>query len=141
MKKILTLILALTMVFCLCACGGTEEDSKSDDGKKTNSASSNEETKEGKTEDTKPQVVKYTVYVVDEEGDPVEDVRVYFEDGDPETAPNGTWTPADGTVTLQAFEQEYTVTVEDLPEGFAEDTTEYTFEDGSYELTITLKAE
>ena len=139
LKSILTLLLALCMVFTLVACGGSDEEK--DEAKETEAASEAEVADGGKTEETKPTVVTYTVNVVDEAGNPVEDVRVYFEDGDPETARNGNWTTAAGIVTLQGFVKDYTVTVEDLPEGFVEDTTEYTFEDGTFELTITLKTE
>ena len=69
MKKLLALLLALVMVFALCACGGTDEEKN--ETKESKTVSDAEE-----TEDTKPATYNYVVTVVNEEGNPVSGVRV-----------------------------------------------------------------
>ncbi|MBR6502330.1 MAG: hypothetical protein IKT42_02705 [Clostridia bacterium] len=69
MKKIIALILALCMVFCFCACGNDEvaEEKPNDNSKPA--ASDNDVVSEEET-------AKFTVKVVDQNGDPVPNVMV-----------------------------------------------------------------
>ena len=80
----------------------------------------------------------YRVVVTDESGAPVQGVIVQFCSdmmclmGE---------TDADGIATFENQEEgAYTVHVYDVPEGFAEDATEYTAPENFGDVNITLKA-
>jgi hypothetical protein len=83
----------------------------------------------------------YTVKIVDEGGNPVVGAMVQMCQG--ETCMPGPLSDATGTVTFQIPEADYKVSfLGSVPAGYDYTTeeTEFHFEDGSYELTIVLKA-
>ena len=131
MKKIFALLLALCMVFALCACGGN-----ADANKETTGA-----TKAPDKETTAPTVddgkVTYTVKVVDGEGKGVVGamVQLCLETCLP------AMTNMQGVATYRVNEADYKVSFVQMPAGYTAEETEYHFAEGSYELTITLKAE
>ena len=119
MKKITVLFVAALSIFILAGCGGSGSDSAS-------AAPGN------------PGNV-YRVITVDESGAPVEGVAVQFCSD--QMCLMGQ-TDSDG---IASFEQEegsaYTVHVYKVPEGYAEDKTEYPVPETYGDVTITLKAE
>ena len=131
MKKIFALLLALCMVFALCACGGN-----SDANNETTGA-----TKAPGNETTAPTVddgkVTYTVKVVDEQGKGVVGamVQLCLETCLP------AMTNMQGVATYRVNEADYKVSFVQMPAGYTTEEAEFHFAEGSYELTITLKAE
>ena len=67
MKKILALVMALCLIFCLAACGSSEQTPAADNSSQPTQNNSSV------VEDTKPQ---FTVTVVDQNGDPVPNVMI-----------------------------------------------------------------
>jgi hypothetical protein len=118
MKRITVLFVIALSVLVMAGCGGSGSDSAS-------SAPEN------------PGNV-YRVITVDESGAPVEGVAVQFCSD--QMCLMGK-TDADG---IASFEQEegsaYTVHVYQVPEGYAEDKTEYPAPETYGDVTITLKA-
>ncbi|MBQ8358537.1 MAG: hypothetical protein IJX37_01295 [Oscillospiraceae bacterium] len=129
MKRFVIFALTLCLLFGLCACGDTVADNKETTGE---TAESTQETTEA-TDDGK---VTYTVTVVDEGGNPVANAGVQLCK---DTCLPG-MTNADGVAEFNVLEDDYKVSFMAMPEGYAADAEEFYFEDGSYELTITLKA-
>ena len=129
LRNIFVLVLALCMVFALCACSINVEE-----GKQTTAATENkvQETTEATENDGK---VTYTVKVVDEGGNPIAGamVQLCLEACVPAI------TNAEGVATYKLAEENYKVSFVAMPEGYTADATEYYFAAGSYELTITLK--
>ena len=122
--KIKTIVLlALASVLCLCAfctaaCdggAGEEQTTAADDAQ-----------------------VTYQVKVVDANGAPVAGVAVQFCDDNGCRMPMPT--NAQGIVTLTEPKSNFHITLASVPEGFAQDATEYHF-DGATELIVTLQAE
>ena len=145
MKKIkYFLVSALTMctVLGLCACGSDDKD----DNKATESTTTKKEvvtteatTEEITTTSEDDEKAHYSVKVVDEEGNPIVGAMVQLcnESCFPSV------TNAEGVAEFSLDEAEYKASFLTLPEGYAyvgEETAFY-FEDGSNELTITLKKE
>ena len=130
LKNIFALMLALCMVFALCACGGNAGDGKEST---TGSTAGTTETTEATVDDGK---VTYTVKVVDEGGNAVSGamVQLCLEACVPAL------TDANGVATYNLAEADYKVSFVQMPEGYTADATEYHFAEGTYELTITLKA-
>lgn len=126
MKNIYALLLALCLMLGLCACG--------------NNADANESTTAGTTETTEATVddgkVTYTVKVVDEGGNPIAGamVQLCLEACIPAL------TNAEGVATYNLAEADYKVSFVQMPEGYTADATEYYFENGKCDMTITLKA-
>ena len=160
-KNVFALLLALCMVFALCACGGNETPKNTDPAPETTQGSANSgssideptlpESEEGdetpgeteKTEENnEPEAelpagqVAYTVTVVDEGGNPVAGalVQICLEACFPGV------TNAEGKVTYRVEEADYKVSFVSMPAGYTSDVNEFHFEEGKYELTITLKA-
>ena len=140
LRSIIALLLVLCMAFALVACGETE--SKKDDEKETVSDTDNDTTEEdepeiegGNDEDTKPQIGDYIVYVEDENGDPIEGVKLLFAK---DTGDTTITTDEDGKAKLVGLVTDIVVTVEEVPEGYEMDDEEYEFDD-DFEITITLK--
>ena len=130
MKKILALLLVLCAIFGLCACGGN-----ADAGKDTTAGTTaaTTEATEAKVDDGK---VTYTVKVVDEGGNPVSGamVQLCLEACIPAL------TNAEGVATYNLAEADYKVSFVQMPAGYTADATEYHFDAGKYDMTITLKA-
>lgn len=81
------------------------------------------------------QTLDYTVTVLDQDG-AVANVPVKFSS---ESGDNTYVTNEEGKIVVKNVKTDYVVSIETMPEGYAEDTTEYTFAEGTSELTITLK--
>ena len=152
LKNIFLVILALCMVFALCACGGNETPKNTEaatEGEQSNTTGTSyaeptlPESDEGaETPDETEEVVlpagqaAYTVTVVDEGGNPVAGalVQICLEACFPGV------TNAEGKVTYRVEEADYKVSFVSMPAGYTSDVNEFHFEEGKYELTITLKA-
>ena len=154
LKNILLLLLALCMVFALCACGGNETPKNTDpapestQGSTSNGGSFEEptlpESDEGAEtpDENEPQTelpdgqVAYTVAVVDESGNPIAGalVQLCLESCFPGV------TNADGRVTFRMEKADYKVSFVSMPAGYTSDVNEFHFEEGKFEMTITLKA-
>lgn len=65
MKKIISIVLALGLLFCLCGCGANTVEEKPSTDSKVESTSSVEKVEE-----------KFTVKVVDQNGDPVPNIMI-----------------------------------------------------------------
>lgn len=130
LKNILLLVLALCMVFALCACGGNETPNNTDEtpGNTTGETQESTEADDGK--------VTYTVTVVDDKGNPVAGalVQLCLEACIPGA------TNAEGKATYNVEEADYKVSFVSMPAGYSSEETEFHFAEGEYELTITLKA-
>lgn len=114
----------------LCACGGNGSDAKE------TTAATNEATVSQTEETVDDGKVTYTVKVVDENGDPVANAAVQICK---DSCLPGV-TNEEGVAIFNVVEDDYKVSFMAMPEGFQADAEEFYFEDGSYELTITLKA-
>lgn len=134
LKNILTLVLALCMVFALCACGETKQPDNTEDTEPSSTAGETQETEE--TTEPQEDKVDYTVTVVDEEGKPIVGamVQLCLEACIPGI------TNAEGFATFTVLEADYKVSFVSMPAGYTSDATEFYFDNGAYEMTITLKA-
>ncbi len=144
MKKLFAALLLICMVFSLCACGGnTPTEPQGTQPQQTQ----NQETEPLVTDPqptqpdvTEPNGVTYTVKVVDEGGNPVAGVMVQLcaEICMPK------FTDADGAAvyTNQEERSDYKASVTSYPAGYEAlgEQTDFYFEQGSYEVTITVKA-
>lgn len=139
-KRLLALCLALCLTVCLCACGGTQNEEPSEEAPQPSNQPQQTETTEPSEENQNTNPV-YTVKIVDEAGNPVVGAMVQMCQG--ETCMPGPLSGEDGTVIFQVAEADYKVSfLGSVPAGYDYTTeqTEFYFEDGSYELTIVLKA-
>ncbi len=135
MKKFIALALCLVMVLALAACGNTDAPETT--------PSTTEATNAPTTEATTEAVEKpsYKITVVAEDGTPFAGLVVQLcndEGCNPAvTDANGT-----ATVTVMEYRDDYHCNVTNLPEGYeyAGEATEFYFENGATEVTITLKA-
>ncbi len=130
-KKLLALVLVMIMALLMCACGQDQTDIQ--DGSSSSSSSTTDNSSTVSTDDGK---VKYTVTVTDEEGNPVSSVMVQLCDEMCIPAV----TNAEGVAEFNLAKADYYASITTTPSGYAEDTTKYNFDEGSYELTIILKA-
>lgn len=141
MKKLIAMLLALVMVVGLAACGET---AKPTEPENTDPAPSTPAATEPSQDVEEPPVNEnpvYTVKIVDEGGNPISGVMIQICQG--ETCMPGPVSDENGTITFQVAEDDYKVSfLGDVPAGYDYTTeeTEFYFEDGSYELTIVLKA-
>lgn len=139
LKILLALLLAMTMMLGLCACGADE-----DAGKQTEAATeaTQESTTEATTEATQEPVddgkLDYKVIVVDEAGNPMAGAMVQICEG---TACNPGVTNAEGVALIRAVEGNYEAKMLSMPEGYTYATEEevFPFADGALEVTIVLK--
>lgn len=134
MKRLICALLALMMVFGLCACGGNEEpkaEPTETETQKTTEAEETEAVDDGK--------VTYTVHVEDESGAAMAGVMVQIC----KDACLPGMTDAEGNAVFTVAEDDYKVSFLSLPAGYTYTTeaTEFYFENGSTEITLTLKAE
>lgn len=131
MKRFVALLLALCLALCLCACGGNNEENVP---ATTGAAAEKDEATLEPTDDGK---VTYTVKVVDEGGNPVASAGVQLCK---DTCLPGI-TNGEGIAQFNVVEDsEYKVSFMTVPAGYESTEENYYFEDGSYDLTITLKA-
>lgn len=126
-KRFLTFVLAACLLLGLCACGEAAADPTESAEAQTTAGT------EAPTDDGK---VTYTVKVVDEGGNPVASAAVQLCK---ESCLPG-MTNAEGVATFRTVEDDYKVSFMTMPAGYAADAEEFYFDDGSFELTITLKA-
>ena len=131
-KRFVTLMLVLCLALCLCACGSAAGNTETTAATTADTAAATQEATEA-VDDGK---VTYTVKVVDEGGNPVAGAMVQLCK---ETCLPGA-TNAEGVAQFNTVEDEYKVSFMTMPEGYQADAEEFYFDDGSYELTITLKA-
>ena len=140
MKKLIALMLALVMLVSLVACGKTPEAPVVEDPTDP-PATAPQATEPAATEPPANANPVYTVKIVDEAGNPVVGVMVQICQG--ETCLPGPVSDANGVVTFQVAEADYKVSfLGGVPAGYEYTTeeTEFYFENGSYEVTIVLKA-
>ena len=141
MKSILLVVLALCLMVSLCACGGNAEEGS------TTTATTTAATTVATTTTVPTTVatttvdeskVNYTVKVTDEAGNPISGVPVQL------CLVNclPTMTNAEGIATWNNMDEaDYKASFwRELPAGYESDAAEFYFEDGSYEMTIVLKA-
>lgn len=135
-KHLLAILLALCLVFALCACSG--DSGETNETSTAPSDGSTEETQES-TEETVSGTV-YTVKVADEAGNPISGAMVQMCQGG-NCMPMATNAEGVAVYTMQE-EADYEVKFVTLPTGYDYTTQEtvFHFADGSFELTITLKA-
>lgn len=133
-KNIVALMLVLCMALSLCACGGNTEPTEAPTEAPateapTEAAPETEAADDGKTD--------YYVTVVDEEGNGIAGAMVQIC---LDTCFPG-MTNESGVAQFSVQEADYKVSFLALPAGFTYSTEEqeFYFEDGSTELTITLK--
>lgn len=133
LKNMLMLALALCLVFSLCACGGSNETLNNTEETPAPSSTQEETQESTNANDGK---VTYTVTVVDESGKPVVGalVQLCLEACIPSV------TNAEGKATYTVEEADYKVSFVSMPAGYTSDVNEFHFAEGSYELTLTLKA-
>ena len=140
LKKLLAVLMAAAMMLSLCACGGNNETTEPTAAPETTEATAAPETTEATdatdAPETEPEGNVYKVTVLDEAGNPVVGamVQLCFETCMP------AMTNENGVAEYRVDEADYKVSFLMIPEGFAEDMGEYHFEEGSYEMTLTLKA-
>lgn len=133
LKNLTALLLALSLIFVLCACG---EENKSD----PSTQATTEATEDKPIETTEPTIPEgkavYTVKVVDEGGNPVVGamVQLCLEACIPGV------TNEEGVATYTVDVAAYKVSFVAMPEGYSSDVTEFYFDGDSTEMTITLKA-
>ena len=142
-KNILSLVLALALVIGLCACGGSEEATQAtqaatEAATEAATQAATEAAAEA-TEEVDDGTVTYRVKVTDESGAPIVGAMVQIC---LDTCLPG-MTNAEGVAEYQVAEADYKVSYLALPAGYTYTTeeTEFYFETGSTEMTITLKAE
>lgn len=139
MKKLFALILATCMVLCLGACGGDSSTETTEATKTTTETPETTETTEETTAPVDDGKVLYTVTVVDENGAPIAGAVVQMC---MDTCIPGV-TNESGVAEFSVEEADYKVSFLTLPAGYtySGDAQEFHFEDGSTEITLTLKAE
>ena len=145
MKKLFALLLALCMVFAMCACGGNDaadDDAQADvPVQEATVAEETEAPTEAETEaPTEASGITYTVNVVDEGGNGVAGVMIQICQGEmclmPSTSDDS------GVATLVAPEEgNWEAKILSMPEGYeqAEEAEAFAF-DSNNSLTIVLKA-
>ena len=141
MKKLFAALLLVCMVFTLCACGGNEtptEPQVTDPQGTTEPQVTDPQPTE--TKPTEPEGATYTITVVDEGGNPVAGAMVQLcaEICMPKI------TDAEGKAVYENQEErsDYKASVTSYPAGYEalSEQTDFYFEEGSYEATITVKA-
>ena len=140
MKSILLLILSLCLMVSLCACGGNagEGSTTTTTTAATTVATTTTVPTTVATTTVDESKVTYTVKVTDEAGAPISGVPVQL------CLVNclPMMTNAEGIATWENIDEaDYKASFwRELPAGYESDAAEFYFEDGSYEMTIVLKA-
>ena len=140
MKKLLVLVLALSMVMCLVACGAEKTPAVETPVQEAPVEEiPTEEVTEAPTE-AEPAGIVYAVTVVDEGGNPIVGTMVQICQGELCMMPSAT--NDSGVATFTVIEEGvYEAKLLNLPAGYDYTTEEHAFPFGSaFELTITLKA-
>ena len=143
MKKLLVSILAICTVAAFCACGGSDanKDAQNTDTQVTDTQTVTVDTQkeEVETEAVDTGKVNYSVTVVDEAGNPIAGALVQL--CNESCFPSATG--EDGVAHFSLEEAKYKVSFLTLPAGYtySGDAQEFYFDEGSVELTITLKSE
>lgn len=139
-KRALTLVLALTLLFCLAACGDSSDTSSSDktESSKTDISSdaASDVSKETSTAESEAETAKFTVKVVDADGNAIKGAAVQICKDTcvfAETDDNG----------IASFDAEitdgYKLSVLSCPDGYVyEGEAEVYLESGITEYTVTL---
>lgn len=135
-KRIFAVLLVLCLALGLCACGGSGNEETKPTSAETTGAAEETTGTTAATQAEEDGKVSYTVKVVDEDGNPISGAMVQLCK---ETCLPGA-TNAEGVAEFRTVEDEYKVSFMTVPEGYAAEAEEFYFEDGSFELTITLKA-
>ncbi|MBO5496379.1 MAG: redoxin domain-containing protein [Oscillospiraceae bacterium] len=126
MKEILCMLLALTMLFGLCACG---QKPAAETGNVAPVEPANEAVEEAAD-------VEYRVLVTDSEGNAIPGVKVQFCDDSTCTMGD---TDDGGAAVFSAKEGSYTVHVLQVPFGFIQTDEEFPFPDAGREVSIALQ--
>ena len=141
MKKFRFLVMLVVMlaVMCsVCACAQSAPNATEQPQQTTQTNPTNNATNPSETTPVDDGKVTYIVKIVDEAGKPISDVLVQLcKDS---CVPNKT--NAEGIAEYRLVEDDYKASIMSMPAGYAHisDKTEFYFEDGSYEVIITLKA-
>lgn len=135
MKKMLCLILALMMT--LCACGGAQAPQTETEAAKAE-LPTEAPTVAAETEPVDDGKVTYIIHVQDENGAPMAGVMVQIC----KDACLPGMTDAEGNAVFNVVEDSYKASFLSVPAGYtlATEQTEFYFENGSTEITLTLKA-
>lgn len=137
-KKFSLLALVLCLVLSLCACGGSKAPATEAPATEA-PATEAPVVEEPETEATLAEgMAVYTITVVDEGGNPIAGAMVQMcKDS---CIPG--MTDGNGVATFTMTEDDYKVSFLTMPAGFelVDETSEFYFESGSTEMTITLKA-
>ena len=134
MRKLIMIVSVLLCLSCLlCAC----DQPVVADGEEGSSSVTTSST-EGSQKPVDDGKVTYTVKVVDEAGNPVTGGMIQFCLNSCMPCP----LDANGVATMKLAEADYKVSFTIIPAGYAlaGDKTEFHFENGSYEMTLILKA-
>ena len=133
-EKIVLAIVILGMLFTLGACSETPSENSDATQTPTSVVTPTPDVPTPTPDDGK---VTYTIKVVDENNNPLANVMVQLclESCFPGL------TDANGVATFSREKADYKVTFVSLPDGYtySSDVTEFHFEDGSTDMTITLK--
>ena len=133
-NRMMAVVLALLLTLSLCACGAEEApETQAPETTAATEAPVVEQTQAA--EDGK---VTYTIHVEDENGAPLAGVMVQIC----KDACLPGMTDAEGNAVFTVAEDSYKASFLSLPAGYdyATEETEFYFEAGSYEITLTLKA-
>ena len=136
--KTITQILAMVLILCLSfsAVGCTQK--PAENGGETSVPTTEATTPSSEATEPNDGTVQYTVRVVDENGNPVTGGMIQFCLDSCMPA----MLDAQGVATMKLAPANYKVSFTMLPTGYelAGEQTEFYFEEGSYEMTIGLKA-
>ena len=144
MRKISYMLVGVMLVSVLSLCGCGSKENTEDTTTKVATEATTEDateatTKEAETEETTVDdgLVEYKVTVVDDAGNPVANAMVQCCKDSCVPA----MTNADGVAEFKLAEDDYDVKFAAFPEGYEymSDEEVFNFEDGKYELTITIK--
>ncbi len=137
MKKVIAALLLLSLALGLCACvsGNSNETTAPSE------PSTATDPTQAPTDPTVDQEDAYVVTVVDTEGNPIAGAFVQLcKLGDDGACVPGA-TDAQGKATFKLEKDDYKVSFVTMPSGYdyVDDVTDFYFEEGSMELTITVK--
>lgn len=137
MKKITYLLLTILLICAainLSACGDNsgKDNTTENDSKNELESTSDKETESSSEDNGK---IKYTVTVVDEDGNPVAGVMVQLCKDSCVPA----MTKDNGVAEFNLKEDDYDVKFAIEPEGYEAPAEKYNFESGKTDITITLK--